>query len=105
MRTYHGQQEEDIWISVFTEPFSSYVGDHDQVINCGLQNKELELQDDDIIFDSDGRDHVPKEVLLFRKEASGYICLAVVSVYPRELNPPISKDEKDEEVPPPEKFS
>ncbi|KAE8454208.1 hypothetical protein EG329_005133 [Mollisiaceae sp. DMI_Dod_QoI] len=101
IRTYHGPQEEEVWISVFMEPFSSYVGDRDQdqVFDCRLRNKGVELQADDIIFDFDGRDDVPKEVLLFRKEASSYVCLAVISVYPAELKePPICRDE---EVPQP----
>ena len=95
IRTYRGRQEEDIWISVFMEPFSSYVGEHDQVYDCRPPNKGVELQADDIIFDFDGRGDVPKEVLLFHKEASGYICLAVISVYPVELKePPICRDEE-----------
>lgn len=97
--TYHGQREEEIWISVFMEPFSSYVDDRDQVFDCRLPNNRVELQADDIIFDFDGRDDVPKEVLLFHKEASGYVCLAVVSVYPVELKEP--RICRDEEVPQP----
>lgn len=99
IRTYHGRQEEEVWISVFMEPLSSYVGDRDQVFYCRPPNKGAGLQADDIIFDFDGRDDVPKEVLLFRKEASGYVCLAVVSVYSVKLKePPITKGE---EVPQP----
>jgi hypothetical protein len=78
IRTYHGRQEKEIWISVFMKPFSSYVGDRDQVLDCRLRNKRLELQADDMIFDFDGRDEVRKEVLLFHKEASGHVCLEVV---------------------------
>lgn len=95
IKTYHGRQEEEIWISVFMKLFSSYVGDQDQVFDCRLSNNGVELQADDIIFDFDGRDDVPKEVLLFRKEALGYVCLAVISVYPVELKePPICRGEE-----------
>lgn len=99
--TYHGRQEENIWISVFMEPLSSYVGDRDRVFDFRPRNKEVELQADDIIFDFDGRDNVRKEVLLFCKEASGYTCLAVISIYPVELEPPWPPICKDEEVPQP----
>jgi len=93
--TDRGRQEEEIWISVFMESFSSYVGDHDQVFDCRPPNNRVELQADDIIFDFDGRDNVPKEVLLFHRKASGYVCLAVVAVYPVELKePPICRDEE-----------
>lgn len=95
----HGRQEEDIWINVFTEPFSSYVGDHDKVGDYRPTNNRIELQADDIIYDFDGRDDISKEVLLFRKEASGYVCLAIISVYPVELEEPHICE--DEEVPQP----
>jgi hypothetical protein len=99
IETYHGRQEEEIWISVFMEPFSSYVGDRDQVLDCRPPNNRVELQADDIIFDFDGRDEVCKEVLLFHKEPLGYVCLEAVSIYPVELEePPICRDE---EVPQP----
>jgi hypothetical protein len=99
LRSSHGEQEEDIWISVFTEPFSTYIGDLDQVFDCRPPNARVELQADDVIFDLDGRDDVPKEVLLFRREALGYVCLAVVSVYPENLKEPHHCT--DEEVPEP----